>query len=392
MSSEPLLPVATPPRRLRTAGIVGGVIVILIVAAGLATRAADNHQLRTWTDAQAVLTVQVAPPLRGTDSATLDLPSRLEAYTRAPLFARVSGYLKAWNADIGAHVKAGQLLAVIETPDVDQQLLQARADLTTAQANASLAETTAKRWQAMLSSDSVSHQDVDQRTADLAAKQAMVQAAQANVERLVATKGFARIVAPFDGVVTVRNTDVGALINAGSGSGNGPELFEVADVTKLRVYVQIPQNYAPLIHAGNTAQLSVPEYPGRSFTATVAAAADSIDAASGSTLVQLLVDNRGGQLLPGSFATVHFNLPVDAQALRVPANALVFDQHGLRIATLDAAGHVKFKVVTITHDFGESVAIGSGLNADDRVISNPPDGLNDGDPVKVASTGATSHG
>jgi RND family efflux transporter MFP subunit len=385
MSSEPMLPAAAPSRRLRVAAIVGGVAAILIVAAGIATRAADNRQLRTWTDAQAVPSADVSTPLRATSGATLQLPGRLEAFSRAPQFARVSGYLKSWRVDIGAHVKAGELMAEIETPDLDQQLLQARGDLASAQANASLAESTAKRWQSMLASDSVSRQEVDERTADYTAKQALVQAAKANVDRLVATKGFARIVAPFDGVVTARETDVGALINAGSGSG--PELFVVSDVNKLRVYVQVPQTYAPTIRPGATAQLSVPEYPGRSFPATVTALADSINAASGTTLVQLLVDNSAGKLLPGGFADVRFNLPVNQQALRVPASSLVFDQRGLRIATVGQDDRVTFKPVTIAHDFGETVEIGSGLTPEDRIINNPPDGLTDGDRVRVAVAG-----
>jgi len=386
MSSEPMLPVAAPSRRLRVAGIVGGVAAVLIVAAGIATRAADNRQLRTWTDAQAVPTAQVSTPQRAASGATLQLPGRLEAFSRAPQFARVSGYLKSWRVDIGAHVKAGELMAEIETPDLDQQLLQARGDLASAQANSSLAESTAKRWQSMLASDSVSRQEVDERTADYTAKQALVQAAKANVDRLVATKGFAPLVAPFDGVVTARETDVGALINAGSGSG--PELFVVSDVNKLRVYVQVPQTYAPTIRPGATAQLSVPEYPGRSFPATVTALADSINAASGTTLVQLLVDNSAGKLLPGGFADVRFNLPVNQQALRVPASSLVFDQHGLRIATVGQDDRVTFKSVTISHDFGETVEIGSGLTPEDRIINNPPDGLNDGDQVRVAAAGS----
>ena len=386
MSSEPMLPVAAPSRRLRVAAIVGCVAAILIVAAGIATRAADNRQLRTWTDAQAVPSAQVSTPQRAANGATLQLPGRLEAFSRAPQFARVSGYLKSWRVDIGAHVKAGELMAEIETPDLDQQLLQARGDLASAQANSSLAESTAKRWQSMLASDSVSRQEVDERTADYTAKQALVQAAKANVDRLVATKGFARIVAPFDGVVTARETDVGALINAGSGSG--PELFVVSDVNKLRVYVQVPQTYAPTIRPGATAQLSVPEYPGRSFPATVTALADSINAASGTTLVQLLVDNSTGKLLPGGFADVRFNLPVNQQALRVPASSLVFDQHGLRIATVGQDDRVTFKSVTISHDFGETVEIGSGLTPEDRIINNPPDGLNDGDRVRVAAAGS----
>jgi RND family efflux transporter MFP subunit len=295
----------------------------------------------------------------------------------------VSGYLKSWKTDIGTKVKAGQLLAEIETPETDQQLLQARADLASARANASLAQTSAKRWQAMLASDSVSKQEVDERNGDLAAKQAQVMAAQANVERLIATKGFQRLTAPFDGVVTSRATDVGALINSGSTS-SGQELFAVSDVSRLRVYVQVPQSYAPQVRVGSSARLSVPEYPQEAFKATVIASADSVNAASGSTLVQLQVDNPVGRLLPGAYTSVRFDLPVQANVVRLPASALQFDDHGMRVATLDQNDHVLFKTVTIARDFGDSVEIGSGLAASDRVIDTPPDGLSDNDPVQIS--------
>ncbi|MDQ7978634.1 efflux RND transporter periplasmic adaptor subunit, partial [Paraburkholderia sp. SARCC-3016] len=294
--------------------------------------------------------------------------------------------------DIGGHVKAGQLLAVIETPEIDQQLIQAKADLQTAKANADLAETTAKRWRAMLGTDAVAQQDVDTRNGDYAAKKALVDAAQANLDRLVATKSFARIVAPFDGVVTARDTDIGALINAGSG-GVGQELFQVSDVRQLRVYVQVPQNYAPIVHAGTIAMLTVPAYPNEQFPARVVASADSVNAASGSTLVQLLVDNSAGKLLPGGFASVQFKLPVAPDALRVPASALLFDSHGLRIATVGQGDHVVYKRVTIARDLGDAVEIGSGLLPTDRVIDAPPDGLAEGDKVAIAAGGKkAAHG
>ncbi len=393
MSSEPVFPQTPPRRRLVVAGIVGIAVAVIVVAAGVTLRAVDARNLRTWTDAQAVPTVNLIVPVRNASGPSLDLPSRLEAYSRAPIFARVSGYLKSWNADIGTPVKAGQLLAEIETPEIDQQLVQAKADLATAQANAALAGTTAKRWQAMLGSDSVAQQDVDQRNGDYTAKQAIVAAAQANVNRLIATKGFARIVAPFDGVVTARDTDVGALINAGSG-GVGQELFVVSDTKQLRVYVQVPQNYAPVVRAGTTASLSVPEYPGQQFTARVIASADSVNSNSGTTLVQLLVDNSAGKLLPGGFASLQFKLPVEANALRVPASALVFDNRGLLVATLGANDRVAFRKVTVNRDFGDSVEIGSGLAPTDRVIDTPPDGLVDGDTVHVANADGkvTPHG
>ena len=378
----PHKPNPVSPRSLRRAGIVAVVVVIAVVVAGVATRANDARKLKDWTDEQAVPTVSVAPVERSEKGSSLELPGRLEAYARAPIYARVSGYLKYWKVDIGAPVKAGQLLAEIETPDLDQQLLQAKADLASAEANAALAATTAKRWQAMLGSDSVSRQEVDEKTGDYTAKQAIAKAAKANVDRIEALKSFARIVAPFDGTVTARDTDVGALINAGSGSG--PELFVVSDVRKLRVYVRVPQNYAPAIKPGAIATLTVPEYPGRTFQARVEASAGAVAAESGTTLIQLAVDNADGKLMPGSFASVKLDRPADATALRVPASALIFDNQGLRVATLAADGKVAFKKVAILRDYGKSVEIASGLADGDRVIESPPDGLVDGDRVRTA--------
>ena len=389
MSSEPVIAQPVSRRTLRLIAATGIAVAVIVVVSGVAVRAVGARDLRTWTSEQTVPTVNLVQPRAASSGSTLDLPSRLEAFSRAPIFARVSGYLKSWNVDIGGQVKAGQLLAVIESPELDQQLIQARADLATAQANAALAATTAKRWQALLGTDSVANQDVDDRTGDYAAKKAVVAAAQANVERLVATKGFERIIAPFDGTVTSRDTDIGALINAGSG-GVGQELFTVSDVKQLRVYVQVPQNYAPIVQVGTVATLTVPEYPGQKFTARVIASANAVNAASGTTLVQLLVDNTNGKLMPGGFASLQFKLPVQADAVRIPASALVFDARGLRVATVDANNHVVFKTVTISRDFGDAVEIGSGLTAADRVIDTPPDGLIDGDSVKVAAAAATS--
>jgi RND family efflux transporter MFP subunit len=373
-----------PPRRgVRIAGVVALVLVIVLVIIGLTTRVFEARHLKTWTDAQNVPSVTVATPKREGAGATLQLPGRIEAYTQAPMYARTGGYLKSWKVDIGGKVKAGQLLAEIETPDLDQQLLQAKADLASAQANEALAATTAKRWQAMLASDSVAKQEVDEKTGDYTAKRALANAAKANVDRIEATKGYARIVAPFDGVVTARNTDVGALINAGS-TGGGQPLFVVSDVSKLRVYVQVPQTFVPSIPAGATAQLTVPEYPGRTFTAKVDASAQAVNASSGSTLLQLSVANADGQLMPGSFTTVQFKLDASAAGLRVPASALIFDASGLHLATVGANGKVAFKTVTIQHDYGKTVEIGSGIGPDDRVIDSPPDGLVNGDSVKIA--------
>lgn len=375
-------------RGLRRTGIVIAVVLIAVVVIGLITRATQASNLKKWTAEQAIPTVSVVMPEPSPNGPVLDLPGRLEAFVRAPIYAQVSGYLKDWKTDIGARVKTGQLLGEIDTPELDQQLLQARADLASAKANADLAEITAKRWQAMLGSDSVAQQDVDQRTGDYAAKIALMNAAKANVDRLMAAKAFARIVAPFDGVVTARDTDVGALINAGGGTG--PELFVVSDIHKLRVYVQVPQSFGPSIRVGSSAALVVPEYPGREFHAQVIATSNAVNAASGTTLVQLLVDNADDKLMPGSFAHVHFKLPVDATALRVPASSLIFDNAGLRVATVTDGDKVAFKKVSILYDYGKTVEIGAGLTHDDRVIDSPPDGIKDGDAVKIATNDATA--
>jgi RND family efflux transporter MFP subunit len=369
-------------RGLRVAAIVGSIVAILVVAEGFWSRASGDTRLRNWTEAQAIPTVAVAVPSGNAQGEALKLPGRLEAYSRASIYARTSGYLKSWNVDIGAPVKAGQLLAELETPDLDQQLQQARADLATAQANEKLAAITAERWQKILLSNAVSKQDVDEKTGDLAAKRALVASAKANVDRFVATKGFTRILSPFDGIVTARNTDLGALINAGGAAGQ--ELFVISDTRKLRVYVNVPQNSVPDVPPGTKATLSVPEHPDKTYTATVESSSQSVNAQSGTTLMQLAVDNAAGELLPGSYANVSLALPHDAKALNIPASALIFDARGLRVATVGADNHVVLKPVTIARDSGSTIQIGSGLAADDRVIQNPPDGVADGTEVRIA--------
>ncbi len=374
---------APPSRRsLQIAAVVIGVIAVLVVAAGLVTRAEESAQLRDWTDAQAVPTVAVAPPDGSGAGSTLNLPGRLEAYTRAPLYARVSGYLKYWKYDIGAQVKAGALMAEIEAPDLDQQLAQAEADLATAEANLTLSKSTAERWQSMLGTNAVSKQEVDEKTGDLAAKQALVKAARANVERLKATEGFTRIVAPFDGTVTARQTDVGQLIQAGG--GGGPELFEVSDVRTLRVYVSVPQNYVPRVPPGTQARISVPEHPDKTYDATVESSAQAVTASSGTTLMQLAVDNQARELMPGSYAQVRLELAHSGGTLSIPASALIFDAKGLRVATVDGSDHVQLKTITIARDLGSTLEINAGLTPQDRVIQSPPDGLVDGSLVRIA--------
>jgi RND family efflux transporter MFP subunit len=285
-------------------------------------------------------------------------------------------------------VKAGQLLAEIEAPDLDQQLMQAQADLASAQANATLSAANLRRGQELIGSGAVSRLDLEQRSADASNKGGVVKSMQANLDRLRALEKYKRIVAPFDGIVTTRATDVGALINAGA--GGGPALFVVSDISRLRAFVNVPQSYVPSIKIGTKARIAVPEYPGRTFPATVEASARSVDAASGTTRMQLLVDNATGELMTGAFANVSLDLPRPGVAISVPASALIFDQTGLHVATVDANSRIVLKTVTISRDMGQTIEIGSGLTAEDRVIGSPQDGIATGDEVHVAN--AAAHG
>jgi membrane fusion protein, multidrug efflux system len=386
MPTEPHQPVSR--WKLGLFGLVAGIALVFAVVTGIRAREDSETKLKEWTDDQAIPTVAVTLPDAKVLHATLDLPGRLEAYYRAPIFARVSGYLKSWSADIGTHVKAGEVMAEIEAPDLDQQLLQARADLTSQQASAALSEATLNRRKTLIASNFVSMQEIDERTADLNNKKAAVKSGEANVERLEVLAGYKKITAPFDGVVTARDTDVGALINAGGGGGT--PMFVVSDIKKLRVYVNVPQNYVPAVKMGAKAIISAPEYPNRTFTATVEASAQSVDVGSGTTRMQLGLDNANGELMPGGYASVKLNLQRDTVPLHVPASAVIFDQSGLRVATVGADDKVKFKRVTIARDLGRNIELGSGLSAQDRVIVAPPDGLADGEQVRIA--GAKGNG
>jgi len=375
------------PKRLRHLKLVG--IVVLLAAAGVVTsgifsRVHARQEMTAWSADAAIPTVVAYTPSQQGATQPLVLPGRLSAFVNAPIYARVPGYLHAWYADIGTHVKAGQLLGLIDTPDLDQQLLQAKADLQNAQANEKLAASTAKRWTQMLKQDSVSQQDTDEKTSDLAAKQATVAAAQANVNRLDALASFKRITAPFDGIVTARKTDIGALIDAGGGDGH--ELFTVSDARQLRVYVSVPQSDAAAIKPGMTATLTVPERPGMTFDAKLVDTDDSITPSSGTLLVQLEVDNQNGLLIPGEYTEVHFAMPTNPHALLIPASSLIFRQSGLQVAVVDKDDHAILKPVTIATDLGTQVEIAAGLDAGDRVIDNPPDSLTSGDAVRLAAT------
>jgi len=375
---------SSPPVSRRKLGMVGVLAVctaVAIVVTGIMARARSETELKAWTDTQAIPTVAVALPNAKALNATIDLPGRLEAYYRAPIFARVSGYLKSWSADIGAKVKAGQVIAEIEAPDLDQQLLQARADLASQQASAKLSEATLTRRRTLIASNFVSMQEIDERTADLSNKKAAVNSGQANVERLEALAGYKKITVPFDGVVTARDTDVGALINAGGGSG--PAMFVISDITKLRVYVSVPQSFVPAIKIGAKAIITVPDYPNRTFDATVESSSQSVDVSSGTTRMQLALDNARGELMPGGYANVKMSLARDALPLHIPASALIFNQNGLRVATVGVDDKVLFKTVTIARDLGPDIELASGISVDDRIITAPPDGLADGDQVRV---------
>jgi RND family efflux transporter MFP subunit len=367
---------------------MAGIAAVLVVVTGIRAREDNDAKLKEWTDNQAIPSVAVTLPDAKALSATLDLPGRLEAYYRAPIFARVSGYLKGWSADIGARVKAGQVIAEIEAPDLDQQLLQARADLASAEASAKLSEATLNRRKTLIASNFVSMQEIDERTADLSNKNGTVKADQANVERLEALAGYKKITVPFDGIVTSRDTDVGALINAGGTSG--PAMFVVSDIRKLRVYVNVPQSYVPAIKIGAKAVITVPDYPNRTFPATVEASSQSVDVSSGTTRMQLGFDNSNGELMPGAYANVRMSLARDGVPLHIPASALIFNQNGLRIATVGPDDKVLFKTVTIARDLGRDIELGSGILADDRVIVAPPDGIADGDQVHVVGSPATT--
>ena len=369
--------------RVRLVGSAFALLCIAVVAYGLGSRTAQNSRLHDLTEAQAAPVVAIVAPTTVENHARLALPGRLEAYIRAPIYARVPGYLKSWKHDIGATVKAGDVLAEIDTPDLDQQLMQARADLSVAQANAKLAQISAERWQSLAGTDAVAKQDVDQRTFTLNANIAQVKAAQANVDRLVAEEGFKRLVAPFDGIVTARETDIGALINVGSG-GSGSELFRVADIHKMRVYVQVPQQLSAGIHAGLTATLHLPQYPDKTFKAAVATTSSAINTSARTLLVELHADNPDGLLQPGAYAQADFELPTNPDVVRVPTSALIFREHGMEVATIGAGDRIELKPVTIGRNLGTEVEILKGLTLTDRVVNSPPDSLADGDTVRIA--------
>lgn len=382
MQTNPEAPVKGSGKR---SAIVAAVFILgagAIVVGGLVTRHSQAEQLKDTTTASAVRTVTLVS-WKDAPAMPLELPARIEAWSRAPIYPRVSGYVGKWNVDIGAPVKAGQVLAEIETPDLDQDLRQAQAQLNVARTALTLSESTSKRWQALVGQNAVSKQEADEKSNDFLSKQANVQALQASVDREQALKRYTHLTAPFDGVVTARNIDVGALVNSGASGTAGSELFVISDLHKLRIYVNVPQRQVALIHAGSVAALQVPERPGTTFKATVQSLSQAISASSGTMLVQLAVDNTGGELLPGGYATVRFDLPATQNTVLIPPGALITNKSGTQVATVDSGNRVRLKPVTIARDLGNAVQL-DGVTRSDRIIDSPPDGVADGDVVKVA--------
>jgi RND family efflux transporter MFP subunit len=377
-------PQQVQPRRKH--GWLALIIILVIVAAivigGIVPRLKARAALKVETYDLALSNVNVIHPTQGAPQSELVLPGNMQAFMDAPIYARTNGYLKKWYVDIGARVKANQLLAEIETPEVDQQLEQARADLTTAQANLSLSEITAKRYEDLKNTDSVSKQDVDNAHGDYEAKKATVASAQYNVKRLQELQSFQRIYAPFDGVITARNTDIGDLINSGSSTAPKTDLFYIAQPRKLRVYVNVPEEYSRGITVGMTADLSLAEFPDRRFQGKVVRTADAINVTTRTLLVEIDVDNPTGTLLTGSYAEVHLAVPTQASTCVIPVNTLLFRTEGLRVGIVKN-GKVVLTAVTPGHDFGDQIEIVSGLKSDDQVIVNPPDSLVSGQEVQI---------
>ncbi len=372
----------TKPAHLKLKAIIVVIAAVVIVVGGTAFRARNQSTLVDLAKQQDLPIVKVILPTNSKTALDLVLPGTLQAWYSASVYARVSGYLKQWTVDIGTQVKSGQLLATIETPELDQQLKQSEANLETALANLRLTDITSKRWQNLLKTDSVSKQEADEKNGDFEAKQALVSAARADVKRLRALQSFKQITAPFDGIVTSRKTDIGALINAGHDAGH--ELFTVDDVHKLRLYVDVPQNYAHQISAGMKAKLDIPGLPGQAFDAVLTSNSRAVNAATGTMLVELHVDNADRKLLPGGYGNVHFQLPHENNVVQVPVTAMVFRKEGISVATLTADNHVQFRPVKIGNDMGSAVEIISGLSISDRIIDSPPDSLEQGDAVRIA--------
>lgn len=385
--TTPVSPTSIPASRLRLA--IPVVAIGVALAVGGLPRFAAHAAVARQTAALSEPTVSVVAPTRAPAEQTLLLPGDVQPYQEASLYARTSGYLRRWYADIGTHVQSGQLLAEIDAPEVDAELRQARSDAATAAANYEIARVTANRWKDMLKSNAVSRQSSEENVSTMKAKQAMLAAARANVDRLTQLQSFERVVAPFDGVVTMRNVDTGALIDAGNG-GTPAALFQLAETDRLRVFVNVPQDQSAEVAPGATTQLRVAQYPGRVFTGTVARNSGAIDPGSRTLRVEVDVNNPDGALLPGSFAEVSLPLSSTQPGWSVPANVLLFRPGGVQVAVVDASGVVQLRNVTLGRDFGTRVEILTGLQGSEQIIANPGDAIGAGQRVRMARPSATS--
>jgi RND family efflux transporter MFP subunit len=379
MSRPPLKTLS--PRQLLLIGIIALIAAGAIAANGLISRARKHQDLVQWTNTQAVPTVTLAKVERGNAMQKLVLPGNIQPYAKATIYARVNGYLKSWSTDIGAHVKANEVLATIEAPDLDQQLAQARATLASAKANQEIAAITAERNNTLVQKQVVSQQIADQTAADAEAKKAIMDANQAYVRQLEAMQSFKQIVAPFDGVVTARNTDIGALINSGSA---GQPLFVVSDLHRVRIYVQVPQAFTADLRPGLNATFEMPQYPGQTFNATLVTTSNAMNEASRSMQVELQADNSDGRLFGGAYCRVDFQIPGNPNALRLPATALMPANRGAQIAVVGAGNKVVLKAIQLGRDFGDTVEVTAGLSPQDQVIDSPPETLQNGDAVQLA--------
>jgi len=370
----------------RSVGTVLGaallIAAVVFAAWGISGRTRALEAVARETNELAVPNVAVITPEHGAPQQEVVLPGTTQAFQDAAIYARTNGYLRKWYVDIGAHVQAGQLLADIDTPEVDRQLEQARADLATAEANARLAQTTAERYRDLMATDSVSKQDFDNANGNLESRQTSVLSAKANASRLEQLHAFGKIEAPFGGVITARNVDTGALVDSGA---NAHELFHLAAIDRLRVFVNVPQIYSRVARPGMTATLSLAEFPGRSFEGKLTRTSESIDVASRTLLTEIDVENKSGELLPGAYAEVHFKLPAGASTFRLPVNAVIFGGEGVQVAAVKN-GHVVLMPVTIGRDYGNSVEIVTGLTGDEQLIVNPPDSLQDKAAVQIVGT------
>src|ERR1700689_2651242 len=369
------------PVKIGRAILLLAVAAIVVAYSGISGRRHDDEMLKQWTEKEAIPPVAVVTPKRGGEARELVLPGNVDAFYSAAIHSQVMGYVQEWRKDIGASVKQGDVLAVVDTPELDERVAVAQSELAKAKANLALAKVTAARWNSLRASAAVSQQAADEKDSDALAQAAQVDAAQSNVDRLKAQKAFSNIVAPFDGVVTARNVDVGSLVRADG--VDTPPLFTVADIHQMRVYVPVPETYAASLKDGMKATLELPEYPDRKFDATIAGTSHAIDRKSRSLLVELIADNKDGALSPGAFARIRFELPPDPNTLRIPASAIVVRGDAPQVAAIGRDNRVSLKKVQIMRDLGTEVEITGGLNQDERIVANPPDSIGNGEEVRV---------